>query len=83
MSLRNPHDPHDKRDKDFDNLPAYVAKGHKLKQVGSMWACTCNQIFSNACTRRDAEFALAYHKKCAVESIEGQQKGISHYGEDG
>jgi hypothetical protein len=79
MSLRNPHDPHDLRDKDFDNLPAYVAKGHRLKQLGSIWACSCNQIFSNAGSRRDADFALAYHKKVVVEAIEDSRKGISHY----
>jgi hypothetical protein len=81
MSLRNPHDPHDLRDKSFDNLPDYVAKGHRLKPMGRMWFCTCNQVFSNAITRRDAEFSLISHKKAVVEALEDRLAGRSHYDE--
>jgi hypothetical protein len=83
MSLRNPHDPHDKRDKDFDNLPAYVSKGHALKQYAfNRFGCSCLMVFSNARTVRDANFALATHKKALVEAIEDSRKGIPHYDSD-
>ena len=83
MSLRNPHDPHDKRDKAFDNLPAYVAKGHILKQYTPRnFGCRCGAIFSRSQTRRDAEFALKIHQKAVVEAMEDQQAGRSHYDDE-
>lgn len=83
MSLRNPHDPHDHSDKRFDNLPAYVAKGHTLKQYTPRnFGCSCGYIMSNAHTRRDAEFALTQHRKCVVESIENARNGTSNYADE-